>query len=85
MDINGLSLLEDCSLALAAGRKYGLVGRNGVGKTTFLKFLAAARFEGVPPNLQILHIEQEVVGGAQTVLEMVLATDVERTALLAFQ
>ena len=43
--------------------RYGLVGRNGVGKTTFLKFLAAARFDGVPPNLQILHIEQEVRTG----------------------
>ena len=59
------------------------VGRNGIGKTTFLKFLAAARFDGVPPNLQILHIEQEVAGGAASVLEMVLATDVERSALLA--
>ena len=39
------------------------MGRNGVGKTTFLKFLAAARFDGVPPNLQILHIEQEVRTG----------------------
>ena len=55
----------------------------GIGKTTFLKFLAAARFEGVPPNLQILHIEQEVAGGAASVLEMVLATDVERSALLS--
>ena len=59
------------------------MGRNGIGKTTFLKFLAAARFDGVPPNLQILHIEQEVAGGAASVLEMVLATDVERSALLA--
>ena len=59
------------------------VGRNGIGKTTFLKFLAAARFDGVPPNLQILHIEQEVAGGAASVLDMVLATDVERSALLA--
>ena len=83
MEIAGKQLLKDTDLTIVYGRKYGLVGRNGVGKTTFLKFLAEARFEGVPPNLQILHIEQEVVGGEQTVLDMVLATDVERSALLA--
>ena len=66
--------LHRAQVTLAHGRKYGLVGRNGIGKTTFLKFLAAARFDGVPPNMQILHIEQEVAGGTASVLEMVLAT-----------
>jgi ATP-binding cassette subfamily F protein 3 len=33
MDINGLALLEACDLTLVSGRKYGLVGRNGIGKT----------------------------------------------------
>ncbi|EOD29834.1 hypothetical protein EMIHUDRAFT_456686, partial [Emiliania huxleyi CCMP1516] len=50
-------------------------GSNGVGKTTFLKFLSAHRFDGVPAHLQILHIEQEVPSGEATVLETVLATD----------
>ena len=58
MDVNGLVLLEETDLTLVSGRKYGLVGRNGIGKTTLLKFLAAHRFDGVPENLQILHIEQ---------------------------
>ena len=70
MEIGGKQLLQDTDLTLVHGRKYGLVGRNGIGKTTFLKFLAAARFDGVPPNLQILHIEQEVAGGTASVLEM---------------
>ena len=85
MDINGLALLDDCNLTLVSGRKYGLVGRNGIGKTTLLKFLAAHRFEGMPPQLQVLHIEQEVAGGELSVLETVLATDIERNALLAEQ
>ena len=82
MDINGLVLLDGADLTLVRGRKYGLVGRNGIGKTTFLKFLAAHRFEGIPAHLQILHIEQEVTGGSQSALEAVLATDIERAALL---
>ena len=82
MDINGLLLLDSCDLTLVTGRKYGLVGRNGIGKTTMLKFLAAHRFEGIPSNLQILHIEQEVPSGERSVLDTVLATDIERSALL---
>ncbi len=38
----------------------GLVGRNGIGKTTFLKHLVNKIFPGIPGHLQILHIEQEV-------------------------
>ena len=83
MDINGLLLLEDCSATLVHGRKYGLIGRNGIGKTTFLKYLSAKRFTGVPEQLQILHIEQEVPSGDKSIIETVLATDIERTALLA--
>ena len=64
MDINGLELLEEVDVTLVSGRKYGLIGRNGVGKTTFLKFLSAHRFDGVPEHLQILHIEQARGGSA---------------------
>ena len=53
MDLGGNNLLEDTDLTLVFGRKYGLIGRNGIGKTTFLKFLAAGRFEGMPPQLQV--------------------------------
>jgi ATP-binding cassette, subfamily F, member 3 len=31
------SLLENASLVLAKGRRYGFIGRNGVGKTTLLR------------------------------------------------
>ena len=34
------TLFEDVSLQLNAGSRYGLVGANGSGKTTFLKILA---------------------------------------------
>ncbi|HEX3596981.1 MAG TPA: ABC-F family ATP-binding cassette domain-containing protein [Polyangiaceae bacterium] len=36
----GRTLFEDVSLQLNAGSRYGLVGANGSGKTTFLKILA---------------------------------------------
>lgn len=60
----------------------GLVGRNGTGKTTFLRYMAMHAIEGIPTNCQILHVEQEVVGDKTTALQCVLNTDVERAKLL---
>lgn len=58
---NDSTLLQDASVTLAFGRRYGLVGRNGTGKTTFLRHLAAHLIKGIPKNVQILHVEQEVI------------------------
>lgn len=60
----------------------GLVGRNGTGKTTFLKHMALHAIDGIPKNCQILHVEQEVVGDDITVLQCVLNADVERKQLM---
>jgi ATPase subunit of ABC transporter with duplicated ATPase domains len=45
---------------LAFGRRYGLIGRNGTGKTTLLRAMAGHQIKGIPANCQILHVEQEV-------------------------
>eukprot|EP00039_Didymoeca_costata_P005566 m.82564 g.82564 ORF g.82564 m.82564 type:complete len:768 (-) comp12875_c0_seq1:39-2342(-) len=82
VDLAGISLIEDANLTLVYGRRYGLIGRNGSGKTTFLKFLASKMFEGVPWYVQILHIAQEITGNDKSALQTLLDTDVERTALL---
>eukprot|EP01116_Phalansterium_solitarium_P020532 TRINITY_DN6094_c0_g1_i3.p1 TRINITY_DN6094_c0_g1~~TRINITY_DN6094_c0_g1_i3.p1 ORF type:complete len:864 (-),score=265.72 TRINITY_DN6094_c0_g1_i3:66-2657(-) len=81
MNLTGLELLEEASIVFSDGRRYGLIGRNGVGKTTFLKHLAGHAFKGIPQHLQILHIEQEVAATDISVLDTVLQTDVEREAL----
>jgi len=83
MVLGSLELLKDVSITLAEGRKYGLIGRNGMGKTTFLKHLASHAFPGIPSHLQILHIEQEVEASSDSVLQTILATDIEREELLA--
>ena len=36
----------------------------------------------MPESLQVLHIEQEVPSGDKSILDTVLETDIERTALL---
>ena len=40
MGLNGQELIQDCSIELTIGRRYGLLGSNGSGKTNFLKCLA---------------------------------------------
>lgn len=44
----GQEMLTGADLRLAYGRRYGLVGKNGIGKTTLLKHIAAFDIEGKP-------------------------------------
>jgi ATP-binding cassette subfamily F protein 3 len=75
-------LYDDADLILFTGHKYGLVGKNGGGKTTVLRALSERELPGINPFIQILHVEQEIVGGTQTPVEMLLEADVERTNLM---
>jgi ATP-binding cassette subfamily F protein 3 len=54
----GSILLESADLRFAYGRRYGLVGRNGVGKTTLLKHMANFEIEGFPRHHRVLHVKQ---------------------------
>jgi len=58
--VGGKTLLDNASLRLAYGRKYGLIGRNGIGKTTLLNHIARKDIEGFPQHLHVLHVEQEI-------------------------
>lgn len=82
MNYGKLSLLENTTLNIVGGRRYGLVGRNGCGKSTLMRHIAKREIE-FNPNLSILHVEQEIRGDDTTVFESVLAADTERTRLLA--
>ncbi|KAG5269400.1 hypothetical protein AALO_G00201600 [Alosa alosa] len=75
------SLLQGAEMSLATGRRYGLVGRNGLGKTTLLKMLASRSLR-VPPHITILHVEQEVAGDDTPALQSVLESDTVREGLL---
>ncbi|XP_078420530.1 ATP-binding cassette sub-family F member 3 isoform X1 [Cetorhinus maximus] len=75
------SLLTGADLHLAYGRRYGLVGRNGLGKTTLLKMMSARSLR-VPSHISILHVEQEVVGDETQALQSVLECDTVRESLL---
>ncbi|KAG2748600.1 hypothetical protein P692DRAFT_20874357 [Suillus brevipes Sb2] len=74
-------LRSGASLTLAYGRRYGLIGRNGVGKSTLLKHIAM-REVPIPAHITILFVEQEIVGDDTTALDSVLKADVWRDHLL---
>jgi ATPase subunit of ABC transporter with duplicated ATPase domains len=84
--VAGRPLLEDAPLRLVVGRKYALVGRNGVGKSVFLSALARGEIVGVNPDLHIACVEQEIDhltrDKTKIVLDTVLEIDVERKRLL---
>ena len=76
VSVRGKPLLTDTNITIAHGRRYGIVGPNGTGKTTLMKLLARRKIP-VPEFIDILLVEQEVVGDERTALESVVAADVE--------
>ena len=81
-------LFDNASAALPDGGRIGFVGRNGSGKTTLFR-LIAGEISGeagevfLPRGVRMGRVEQEAPGGPDTLLEFVLAADLERSALLA--
>jgi ATP-binding cassette subfamily F protein 3 len=59
VSIGGNRILTDTTLTLSYGHRYGLVGNNGVGKSTLLRALSR-REVPIPTHISILHVEQEV-------------------------
>lgn len=81
--VGGRNLLENTSFKLSPGRKYGLIGRNGIGKTSLLSALARGDFEKFTKGYQILLVEQEVQADEKSALQSVLECDVLRADLLS--
>ncbi|KAM5565548.1 ABC transporter F family member 4-like [Rosa sericea] len=70
----GKELLKNASVKISHGKRYGLVGPNGMGKSTLLKLLAWRKIP-VPKNIDVLLVEQEVVGDDRSALEAVVSAN----------
>merc|ERR550534_1756333 len=75
-------LLKNADMTLTYGRRYGMFGRNGLGKSTLLRMMSSRQLV-LPGHLSILHVEQEVVGDETIALQSVLESDTVRESLLA--
>ncbi|GMH37083.1 hypothetical protein BSKO_04956 [Bryopsis sp. KO-2023] len=72
----GKMLLDTTSLTIAYGRRYGLVGPNGMGKSTLLRMMARRQIP-VPETMDVLLVEQEVVADDRLALQAVVEADVQ--------
>ena len=72
LSYGGKELLHEARLVVAKERRYGLIGANGVGKTTLLRRIAAQAVPGWPLHLTTALVHQEVLVSSTPVLESVL-------------
>jgi ATPase subunit of ABC transporter with duplicated ATPase domains len=77
-------LIHKSNLTLTYGSKYGLIGYNGTGKTTLLKYIYKKELEGIPKDLSIYYVgqEEEKVEQNKTIYQVVLEANKEKYDLV---
>jgi ATP-binding cassette subfamily F protein 3 len=85
--VAGRPLLEGASAHVPAGARVGLVGRNGVGKTTLFRVIAGDIVPehgriNLPPRNRVGRLSQEAPDGPDRLIDIVVRADEERTRLL---
>jgi ATP-binding cassette, subfamily F, member 2 len=79
---HGTPIVEEAELTLNFGNRYGYLGRNGCGKSTFMRVIAARCFP-IPDGIDIFHLHQEIEASDMTAKEAVMSVDSERAVLEA--
>ena len=85
-DAWGRRFFTRASVAVPAGTKVGLVGRNGVGKSTLFKIILG-QFQpdsgtvSLPRTARVASVDQEHPATPVSLIETILAADLERDAL----
>jgi ATP-binding cassette subfamily F protein 3 len=85
-DAYGRRFFEDTSVSLPVGAKVGLVGRNGIGKSTLFKLVLGQLHPGggeigYPKGARIGSVDQEHPASPVSLLDTILEADVERDKL----
>ena len=55
----GKILLHNTFLRLAKGHKYGIMGKNGVGKTTLMTNIGCGNIDGFPDDLRTVYVQHD--------------------------
>jgi len=85
--VGGRTLLDKASLSISAGHRVGLVGPNGVGKSTLFKLITGELIAdsgdiGLIKNTTIGWVKQDLPEDDTPLIDVVLAADAERAALM---
>ncbi|KAK1416177.1 hypothetical protein QVD17_31966 [Tagetes erecta] len=80
VSVGSKKLLGNATVKISHGKRYGLVGRNGTGKSTLLKLLAWRKIP-VPKNIDVLLVEQEILADERTAIEAVVSANEELVKL----
>jgi elongation factor 3 len=55
----GKILLHNTNLRLVRGKRYGIMGKNGVGKTTLMTNIGSGNIDGLPPSLRTIYVQHD--------------------------
>jgi len=77
---HGTELLSETKIELNTGRRYGLIGANGCGKSNLLEAIGNREFP-IPEHIDIFHLKREMAPSEKTAIECVMDVDVERVKL----
>ena len=85
--IAGKTIFENGTAAIPHGHKVGVVGRNGIGKSTLFSLLknevnVESGSISIPKKSRIGSMDQEVPGTEKNLIDTVLEYDIERKTLL---
>eukprot|EP00118_Oscarella_pearsei_P018337 m.187660 g.187660 ORF g.187660 m.187660 type:complete len:685 (+) comp39366_c0_seq17:539-2593(+) len=80
LSARGKDLFVNATLAITFGRRYGLVGPNGMGKTTLLRHIAERKL-AIPGNIDVLYCEQEVQADDTPAIQSLLNADTKQVQL----
>lgn len=76
----GCELLQDTMLELNCGRRYGVIGLNGCGKSSLLAVLGN-REVPIPDHMDIFYLTREIPASTKSALQCVMEVDEERIKL----
>jgi ATP-binding cassette subfamily F protein 2 len=80
MTYHGSPLIEESDLSLNYGNRYGFIGRNGCGKSTFMEALGA-RCVPIPEGIDLYYVKEEIEASEITALAAVMSVEKEREKL----
>ena len=82
LQAGGKELLKDTNVTITNGKKYGIIGKNGTGKTTLLNYINSRKNPELLKLKDIYMVNQEIPSSEKTIYEVVLDSNIEINELL---